>query len=745
MTVPPATPVGPNFHVNPFFQVGIQYPRRPLIHPAPTSVTYPFGQSGPVPQEAALAYPVVIETFRRLAEAVLAYVQPQELPPEGEAPQAPGRPGAEELRGVRGTLLFLQGEIQKAFQPPKTLPKEIFTVLLQIPKLLEQVERLLQEVERPPEPGKPPLPAAPPRAEAPATPQPPGELPVAPKRVQPEAPRAPTVEVPRGQPREVLPERPLPAVGAPPLPEKAVVVPRAPSFPGEVLLPGKPPQPGGVLPGPPPLPREEVSEPQAPTTAAPQRAGAFQELQRALPSFVQTLSRAFPFLPGIVTPQVRETLLAPFLPQVAQRPVVQAPQAGAPLPIGAGVLERKVAIEEGLRGPGYFLPSIVGTPVVVRRGPVEVIARTYPTFVPIAEVPITVTPVVPKGQAVPLPPVLPGIPIPREVGLLPHIENVRLMPPFSTEIPFAFIVPYQSYFPIKSYPSAAALPKIEVRPIVEDKEGGEGEEGGIQLLSYVPEGDTLFGDPFNEGELDERPLRKLPLRKFAIGTYLVTVQQYADFLTSESKRRGVHLDSKGFVFSSGGTLLCQVKSGNGASDLEAQQHDRYLGFKPVLGKEFYPVTFVSYLGAKAFCEAGGFRLPKEVEWEKAAGVKVDVEKRPVQKFRYGFSKDEIDPSLASYASGGKEFLETTPVGFYNGRGVCSKGGSFFSTSNAVSPFGCYDMSGNVWEWTSTEEGSGVVVKGGCFESPPKEVRVSARKLKDPDVLDRFTGFRVALS
>lgn len=115
-----------------------------------------------------------------------------------------------------------------------------------------------------------------------------------------------------------------------------------------------------------------------------------------------------------------------------------------------------------------------------------------------------------------------------------------------------------------------------------------------------------------------------------------------------------------------------------------------------------PVACVSWAQAVEFAarvsarDGVTYRLPTEQEWEAAA--------RGGEVFQYA----------------GSDNLDT--VGWYDGntnisQPVCQK------QRNA---FGLCDMSGNVWEWTATEEGANRVARGGGWSLSPPRAKVDSR-------------------
>lgn len=154
------------------------------------------------------------------------------------------------------------------------------------------------------------------------------------------------------------------------------------------------------------------------------------------------------------------------------------------------------------------------------------------------------------------------------------------------------------------------------------------------------------------------------------------------------------------------------------------------------GWENHPVIQTTWFGAKAYCDAQGGRLPSEVEWEKAA--------RGTDTRSYPWGDDISSAHANMYASHdpfekifGKQG-STTPVGFYNGK----KYGDFL-TKDARSPYGLYDMAGNVWNWTGDVYPNTHYrwMRGGSKNNYDFELRVYNRNSAGPDYHEINVGFR----
>jgi formylglycine-generating enzyme required for sulfatase activity len=206
------------------------------------------------------------------------------------------------------------------------------------------------------------------------------------------------------------------------------------------------------------------------------------------------------------------------------------------------------------------------------------------------------------------------------------------------------------------------------------------------------------------------------LSSFSIAKYETTNAEYCDFL-NEYDPRGQYWYSEMEI----------QRSGSAGS----------YSYAVTAGRELYPIRYETYDEAVAMAEwksrvtGQKYRLPTEQEWEKAAGWD------PVEKklYTYGFHQDTIDSTWCNYnnAYGGP-----LAVGSFNGSG---------GKNDARSYYGCYDMSGNVWEWTSSPIADGSifrVIRGGYWIYNATYCAVTFASDYPPYSRYYTVGFRLAL-
>jgi formylglycine-generating enzyme len=229
----------------------------------------------------------------------------------------------------------------------------------------------------------------------------------------------------------------------------------------------------------------------------------------------------------------------------------------------------------------------------------------------------------------------------------------------------------------------------------------------------------------------------------------VTVSQYADFLNSAINESYVKInDEKDVVGFYPGDVFRGFKH---ELPIEAgdwlflplddpSQRISYDGstFTAQPGYENHPMTMVSWFGAWGYCGYYGYELPTEIEWEKAAR---GTDTRP---FPWG---DEIARNNANFYSSRDPFEDmssfgsrTSPVGFYNGRTYDG-----YTTLNSASPYGLYDMAGNVWQWTGNvyENEHYRYMRGGSKDTYDMNLRIWVTNNAAPDYFSPGVGFRCA--
>ncbi|MEK7812172.1 MAG: SUMF1/EgtB/PvdO family nonheme iron enzyme, partial [Candidatus Desantisbacteria bacterium] len=231
------------------------------------------------------------------------------------------------------------------------------------------------------------------------------------------------------------------------------------------------------------------------------------------------------------------------------------------------------------------------------------------------------------------------------------------------------------------------------------------------IMVYVPAGEFEQGS--NQGADDENPMQKTYLNDYYIGKYEVTFGQYKNFLEKTGYRALPDWVSKYSI------------------------------------TDEHPVVGVSWQDAVAFCKwlsqvsGKNYYLPTESEWEKAA--------KGTGTREYPWGNQEPDDSgvyRANYNPG--KFIE-------DGYEFTSKTGNFM---DGVSPYGCWNMAGNAWEWCAdwydekycqqqeltnnpkgADTGTKRIVRGGSWSSQKQNLRVSNRHCFLPESQLNIVGFR----
>jgi len=227
----------------------------------------------------------------------------------------------------------------------------------------------------------------------------------------------------------------------------------------------------------------------------------------------------------------------------------------------------------------------------------------------------------------------------------------------------------------------------------------------------------------------------------------VTVSQYAGFLTAARGDGSIKIEDETIVgYYPGNTFHGvkheeEIKAGDWLyipldDPSQRIEFTSKISFGAQPGYENHPMTMVSWFGALGYCQYYGWRLPTEIEWEKAAR---GSDTRP---FPWG---DDIQRENANFYASRDPFEDmrsfgsrTSPVGFYNGK----KYGKY-QTLDSASPYGLYDMAGNVWQWTGdVYEGMHLrFLRGGSKDTYDMDLRIWVRNNATPTYVSPGVGFR----
>lgn len=234
-------------------------------------------------------------------------------------------------------------------------------------------------------------------------------------------------------------------------------------------------------------------------------------------------------------------------------------------------------------------------------------------------------------------------------------------------------------------------------------------------LVYIPAGPFPMGVPkgARDGGLDERPNHTVYVDAFYMDKYEVTNGRYLQFVTETGHRSPQHPTDPTKNLWKGNMMPESVTN--------------------------LPVINVDWFDADAYCQWAGRRLPTEAEWEKAAKGNND--------WRFPWGDVEPTSEHLNFNQAWRGEATLVEVGIYE---------------KGKSPYGVYDVAGNVWEWvadwydpdyyqTSPERnpkgpltGTDKTIRSSGWHVETPQVRIFTRVKSRPTDRNHSTGFRCAM-
>jgi len=290
-------------------------------------------------------------------------------------------------------------------------------------------------------------------------------------------------------------------------------------------------------------------------------------------------------------------------------------------------------------------------------------------------------------------------------------------------------------------PIAPTPPSLEIVSGMAEVEGGLFELGygsgmGVPPMDHAQDAHATSKN-YDFAFDNEKPQHKVFLQDFLIDRAPVSNGDYLEFINASGYGDFRWWHSAGWE---------KVTQEQWQAPLYWEHRDKewmirdFAGLHRVSDKRNEPVSHISFLEASAYAKWAGKRLPTEAEWEKAAMFSSESN----SKQAFPWNDEGPDESRGNLFE--NSLWSVAPIGAF---------------PQGQSAYGCQQMIGDVWEWTTSDYTpypgfksdfdqyndkffvGQKVLRGGSFATPRVHIRSTYRNFFHPEERWMVSGFRCA--